>query len=233
LYTAEITVAAKDYDGADGCIFAAPLTAYVDGKEVSGAESSVTVNPDNTVTIRCAFRKGASGSWSEICAFTSQPKGGTAQAGESLRAAWTTNFVPDYFNVEYWDGEMWDQWDCLYAPASGEGDFGFESGVPQTVRFRVAAFIGDAAAAVSNEFTITWEPPVCTAQWKGDTCTVTRKVFEEGVSVFAAGYRDGRQVKAACLTAGDPTAVFNADNVKVFLLDGNLAPIREAMDLKP
>nr|MCR4805653.1 hypothetical protein [Clostridia bacterium] len=155
LYTAEITVAAKDYDGADGCVFTAPLTAYVDGKEVSGTESSVTVNPNNTVTIRCAFRKGASGSWSEIYAFTAQPKGGTAQAGESLRAAWTTNFVPDYFNVEYWDGEMWDQWDCLYAPASGEGGFGFESGVPQTVRFRVAAFIGDAAAAISNEFTIT------------------------------------------------------------------------------
>ncbi len=59
LYTAEITVAAKDYNGVDGCIFANSVTAYIDGAEVTGWDNSVTVNNDNTLTVRYGFRKGA------------------------------------------------------------------------------------------------------------------------------------------------------------------------------
>ena len=59
LYTAEITVAAKDYDGVDGCIFADTVTAYIDGKEVTGWTNSVT-NINNTLTVRYSFRNGAS-----------------------------------------------------------------------------------------------------------------------------------------------------------------------------
>jgi len=58
-YTAEIVVAAKDYDGVDGCVFADNVSAFIDGKEVSGWYNSVTTNDDNTVTIRYEFRKPA------------------------------------------------------------------------------------------------------------------------------------------------------------------------------
>ena len=60
VYTAEITVAAKDYDGVDGCIFANSVTAYIDGKEVTGWDNRVSVNNDNTLTVRYGFRNGAS-----------------------------------------------------------------------------------------------------------------------------------------------------------------------------
>ena len=59
-YTVEIVVAAKDYDGTDGCIFAAEPTVYIDGTEVTGYYNSVTTNNNNTVTVIYEFRKGAS-----------------------------------------------------------------------------------------------------------------------------------------------------------------------------
>lgn len=58
-YAVEIVVDAKDYDGVDGCIFANEVTAYIDGKEVTGWTNSVT-NVNNILTVRYSFRNGAS-----------------------------------------------------------------------------------------------------------------------------------------------------------------------------
>ena len=75
LYTVEITVDAKDYDGTDGCIFADEVTAHIDGKDVTGWSNSVTVNNDNTVTIRYQFRKAAPAPEAPMGVFiTGQPK---------------------------------------------------------------------------------------------------------------------------------------------------------------
>ncbi|MBR5284552.1 MAG: hypothetical protein IKU27_05840, partial [Clostridia bacterium] len=140
LYTAEITVAAKDYDGTDGCIFADAMTAYIDGTKVSGWNNSVTKNNDNTVTIRYSFRKGAA------------------------------------------------------APAA----------------------------------------PSVSSVWEGDSCTVTLESFEEGVSVMAASYENGRMTEVTYLTIIAPSASLSGDTVQVFFLNTvNDTPICEATELHP
>ena len=230
LYTAELTVAAKDYDGVDGCIFANEVTAYIDDMEVTGWTNSVTTNNDNTVTIRYAFRKGASAPEAAVYAFTTQPVGGTVNAGQTLTTYWQTTFIPTDTEIQYWDGKAWDQWDIQQAQ-SADDSYDFVNADPASYRFRIVTYIGSDVVATSDEFTVTWKAPV-SAVWSGDTCTVKLDLAESGVTVIAASYRGGKMVKLEYLTKSDPTATLTGDNVKVFFLkDGTYVPIRKAMEL--
>ena len=155
LYTVEITVGAKDYSGTDGCIFAGEVAAYIDGTAVEGYSNKVTVNGDNTVTIRYTFRKPAQAPDIDLYLFTTQPSGGTLRVGEAHNTAWQTTFIPTRTEIQYWDGEAWDQWDVQY-PTGALDDYDFESAEEASYRFRIVAYIGEEAIAVSNEFVITW-----------------------------------------------------------------------------
>ena len=155
LYTAEITVAAKDYDGVDGCIFANDVTAYIDGTEVTGWSNTVTVNNDNTLTVRYGFRKPASAPIAIPYAFLTQPVGGTVYEGQTHTAYWQTSFIPTDTEIQYWDGEAWDQWNIQQAQAAVDS-YDFVNVDAGSYRFRIVAYIGNDAVATSNEFVITW-----------------------------------------------------------------------------
>ncbi len=156
LYTVEITVSPKDYDGEDGCVFAEEAVAYIDGKEVTGWSNRVTVNNDNTLTVRYQFRKGASAPENILYVFVTQPRGGELKAGETHNASWETSFVPDKAEIQYWDGEEWSQWD-IYEPENASDSYSFESSEAAAYRFRVVVYAEEAAVATSNEFTVSWE----------------------------------------------------------------------------
>ena len=236
MYTAEITVSAVEHDGVDrGCVFADAVTAYIDGKEVTGWNNPVTVNDDNTtVTIRYQFRKGASAPEVEIYVFISQPQSAMLTVGEWHNASWETSFTPTCFNIEYWDGEIWDQWDCLNDPEAPEGDYDFGNDVAETVRFRIVAYMGNTAVATSNEFTITWKEPV-SFTWNGNTCTVALHQQEMHDRILAAAYEDGRLTGAAFINAENSyTANLNGDEVKVFFLNNTYKPECDALlSVKP
>ena len=155
LYTAEITVAAKDYDGVDSCIFANFVTAYIDGKEVTGWSNTVTVNNDNTLTVRYGFRKPASAPIAIPYAFLTQPVGGAVYEGQTHTAYWQTSFIPTDTEIQYWDGEAWDQWDIQQAQAAVDS-YDFVNVDAGSYRFRIVAYIGNDAVTTSNEFVITW-----------------------------------------------------------------------------
>ena len=156
MYTAEITVSAKEYDSVDGCIFADSVTAYIDGKEVTGWSNSVTVNNDNTLTVRYGFRKGASAPTVNPYVFVTRPVGTTVNAGQTHTAYWQTSFIPTQTEIQYWDGEAWDQWD-VQEPEKAIDNYDFVNANAASYRFRIVAYIGNDAVATSNEFVITWE----------------------------------------------------------------------------
>jgi len=229
LYTAEITVSATDYNGVDGCLFADSVTAYIDGAEVTGWDNRVTVNDDdNTVTVRYGFRKGASAPEIQYYFFLDQPTGGEVFVGEALNVNWSTTFIPAKTEIQYWDGEMWDQWDVQY-PENKLDDYDFENINAEAVRFRIAAYLGDKVAAVSSTFAITWREPV-SAAWKGDTCTVTLDQTDIDSTVMAAVYSGGKLMDIVELSAEKPSAELTGDNVKVFFLDGSGRPDRSHVE---
>ena len=88
--------------------------------------------------------------------FTLMPTGGTVNAGESLNVAWQTSFIPTSTEIQYWDGEAWDQWDIQY-PQNALDDYDFESHEAASYRFRIVTYIGNDAVATSNEFVVIWE----------------------------------------------------------------------------
>ena len=223
LYTVEITVAAAVKSGMPVCAFADPVTAYIDGTEVTGWSNTVTVVDDYTVTLRYSFRKPAQAPEVETPkAFLTQPVGGTLQVGDSLNIGWETTFVPEYYNVEYWDGEAWDQWDCIYTDLA-RADHDFENDKVETVRFRIVAYLGGAAAATSNEFTVTWRAPG-SFSWNGNDCTVTVPTLGSGVTAVAVGYRSGRMVSCAFVT-GTSVTLEDCDTVRIFYYNEDFVPV--------
>ena len=202
--------------------FTADPAVYIDGSQPNS--NKITVN-GNTVTIVYTFSKPASAPIVNPYAFTTQPKGGTVSVGETLTAYWQTTFIPTSTEIQYWDGEAWDQWDVQY-PENAEDDYDFEFIEAGSCRFRIVAFVGNEPRATSNEFTVTWKEPV-SAVWSGDSCTVTLEVFEEGVSVMVASYKNGKLEKVEYLTKIEHTVTLTGDTVKVFFLQGNsFAPLR-------
>jgi len=229
LYTAEITVAPKDYSGVDGCIFAGEVTAYIDGTEVTGWSNTVTVNNDNTLTIRYSFRKPAQAPEIEYYFFLDQPSGGEVFAGEALNVSWSTTWIPTKTEIQYWDGQAWDQWDVQY-PENKQDDYDFENVDAGSVQFRIVAYVGNEPRATSNEFIVTWKDPV-SAVWSGDSCTVKLDLTESGVTVIAVSYRNGKMVKLEYLTKSDHTAVLTGDQVKIFYLyEATYLPVRKAAE---
>ena len=146
-YYALITVAP-----ASGVVFADAenMTAYIDGNILPGVEVK-----NNKVIIPVIIRKPASAPEMTIYAFTTQPSGGTVNAGESLNVAWQTSFIPTSTEIQYWDGAAWDQWDIQY-PQNALDDYDFESHEAASYRFRIVTYIGNDAVATSNEFVINW-----------------------------------------------------------------------------
>ena len=155
-YYALITVASAKTSGADVAKFAdiENLTVYLDGNVLDAAAVE-----DNKVTIPVIIRKPSSAPEMTIYAFITQPSGGTVNAGESLNVAWQTSFIPTSTEIQYWDGEAWDQWDIQY-PQNALDDYDFESHEAASYRFRIVAYIGSDVVATSNEFAIAWEEAV-------------------------------------------------------------------------
>ena len=58
--------------------------------------------------------------------------------------------------IQIWDGAAWDQFDMQY-PETAEEDYDFGGLDAGTYRFRIVAYVGGDAMAISNEFPITWE----------------------------------------------------------------------------
>ena len=159
-YQVEIVVASAQYNGDDLSRFADDMTVYIDGTQLSYLDRVNVI--DNKVVILYKFRNPAAAPEAEDYRFITQPTGAAVGVGDSHNANWRTNFIPQYFNIEYWDGAIWDQWDCINEPESGEGDYDFTNNVAENYRFRIVAYIGNDAVATSNEFIITWGTPAAT-----------------------------------------------------------------------
>ncbi len=167
-YYALITVAP-----AEGVVFADAenMTAYIDGNILPGVEIE-----NNKVIIPVIIRKPASAPIGNPYVFLTQPQGGTVMVGEALNTPWETSFIPTRNEIQYWDGEDWDQWDVQY-PQNALDDYDFESVDAAIYRFRIVAYIGSDAVATSNEFAIAWkesahECVVLPESGQGATCTV-------------------------------------------------------------
>lgn len=232
LYTVQITVDAKANNGVDSCFFADQVTAYIDGTEVTGWSNKVTTNDDNTVTIRYAFRKPAQAPTVQYYFFSDLPTGGEVFVGEALNVSWSTTWIPTKTEIQYWDGQMWDQWYVQY-PANELDDYDFEWHDAESYTFRLVAYVGNDPRAISGEFTVTWKEPVSVVQ-RGNSYDVTLEKAESGIIVMAAGYQNGKMTKAICLTEQNPTAVLTGDEVKVFFLKaGTYIPARNALESQP
>jgi len=177
-YQVEIVVAAVQAGGVDMVQFADAnaLTILVNGSQISYL-TPVTVE-DNKVTIQYTFRNPAAAPEIELYTFTTQPVGGEVMAGEAHNTAWETNFLPTSNEIQYWDGEAWDQWD-VQTPQNALDDYDFESVDHATHRFRIAAYVGDEIVATSNEFVITWN---CAHTGGTATCTAQAVCTECGQS---------------------------------------------------
>ena len=147
-YYALITVAP-----ATGAVFADAETIDV---TVNGSELDSVEIKDGKLLVYVIIRKPASAPEMSIYAFITQPSGGTVNAGESLNVAWQTSFIPTSTEIQYWDGEAWDQWD-IQSPQNALDDYDFESHEAASYRFRIVTYIGNDAVATSNEFVIVWE----------------------------------------------------------------------------
>ena len=175
-YCLAIRIVSVKSNGVDLVQFANNVKAYVNGKEVTeyGRWDGVKVE-GNTVTVYYTFRNMAQAPEVETYSFISQPVGGELKPGESHNTPWQTNFLPTTTEIQYWDGKAWDQWDVQY-PQSPLDDYDFESKEAASYRFRIVAYVGNAAVATSNEFTVTWKAAVhiCTGvkqNGKEATCT--------------------------------------------------------------
>ena len=147
-YYALITVAP-----ATGAVFADAETIDV---TVNGSELGSVEIENGKLLIYVIIRKPSSAPIVNPYVFTTQPSGGTVNAGESLNVAWQTSFIPTSTEIQYWDGEAWDQWDIQY-PQNALDDYDFESHEAASYRFRIVTYIGNDAVATSNEFVIVWE----------------------------------------------------------------------------
>ena len=163
--------------------------------------------------------------------FITQPVGGTLPVGESINVGWETSFVPDYYDIQYWDGSAWDQWDCINGPEKPFANHDFENSTTETVRFRIVAYLDGWIEAVSDEFTITWHAPAA-FQWSGENCTVTVPTLGSGVTAMAAGYKNGKLVACADAT-GTSVTLKGCDTVRVFYYNKDFVPVYpEAKDTR-
>ena len=224
LYTAEITIAAKDYDGTDGCIFADVLTAYIDGTRVEGWSNSVTKNNDNTVTIRYGFRKGASAPEITPYLFITQPQGGTLTVGQAHNTTWQTTFIPTKTEIQYWDGEAWDQWD-VQTPENAVDDYDFQYDEAAIYQFRVITYVNDIVVATSNTFTIKWQ--------SSHTCSNPQKQNGKSATCTVNGWKD--YYKCSCgklyTNSNCTTEIINLESWKIG--DGKIAAAHKYGTLKP
>ena len=221
----QVTIVVKATAQAD---FTADPTVYIDGTQLGWR--NVTVDGD-TITIVYAFSKPASAPEVEIYAFLTQPAGGEVFVGEALNIGWKTTFVPTETEIQYWDGEDWDQWDMQY-PESQQDDYDFENVEAETLRFRVAARVDAETVILSNEFSVTWKH-TASAAWSGSSCTVTLEQEETGVDVIVVSYDDsGKMENVVYLTVDDPSAIVTGAKIKVFYLkDDTYAPVRKNAEI--
>ena len=90
--------------------------------------------------------------------FVLQPVNKTVAVGDSVNIIWSTNYIPDSTEIQYWDGEAWDQWDTQ-TPLAQQDDYDFTNDVVGEVRFRLVATSAADGTAISDEFIINWVEP--------------------------------------------------------------------------
>ncbi|MBR6812015.1 MAG: hypothetical protein IKM51_01420, partial [Oscillospiraceae bacterium] len=120
-----------------------------------------------------------------------QPQGGLLNVDEALNVTWETSFIPDMYNIQYWDGSAWDQRDCINGPEVRYSDHDFQNNIEETVRFRIVATLGDDVEVRSRPFSITWGSPV-SCQWNDTECTVTLENKNIDGTVVASVYENGK-----------------------------------------
>jgi hypothetical protein len=138
------------------------------------------------------------------------------------------NFNPSRTEVQEWNGSAWVCIDTVQSN-NGSAQYGVQNMEGATRRFRIVAYVGGEAKAISNEFTITWKESV-SAVWKGDTCTVTLEQPDLCETVMAAVYDDGQLVDIVKLTKKNPTAKLTGFLVKVFFVDDSNHPARSHVE---
>ena len=140
----------------EGFRFTDDLEFYINDKVVTpyGYWDNVVVD-GNTVTAYYTFRNAASAPEIESYQFTISPSGATLKAGQTINGFWQTNFLPDMTEIQYWDGESWDQWDVQYSENTLDS-YDFVSVDAGTYEFRITAYMGSEIVATSEAFTITW-----------------------------------------------------------------------------
>ena len=233
-YKVEIKVISAMVGNTNTSRFVSPVSAYVNGRQVvENADGDAVYANATTIYIFYTFPKGASAP-DVPREFLFQPTGGTVYVDGAFNTAWETSFIPDRFDIMYWDeaaGE-WDQYDCAEGPGSCSWDHDFQESDAGTMTFRIDAWLNGRVVASSRTFTVTWRHTV-SAQWSGDSCTATLDKVEEDVMVLAAVYKEGRLVETVFLSASKLSAVLSGgDTVRVyFMSDDGYKALRDFMEI--
>ena len=189
---------------------------------------------DSACYVYYTFPEGASAPVDLPKLFVTQPQGTTVGQKRQYTARWKTSFVPEMTEIQYWDGQAWDQWDVQY-PEQAADSYTFVNSEEGScmMKFRLAAYLGGTVAAYSHNFTITWGE-VVSSSWSDSGCEISLETVGSGVSVLVVSYEAGKMVKAEYLTVSDSSALFTGDNVKVLILDDTTyAPCCAAAEIKP
>ena len=234
-YRVEIKVIPTQLNGANVCKFTSPVSAYIDGKQVTQqGDWDMVYASDSACYVYYTFPNGTSAPADIPKFFVTQPQGTTVGQKRQYTARWKTSFIPEMTEIQYWDGQAWDQWDVQY-PEQAADSYTFvnpEEGSCM-MKFRLAAYLGGTVAAYSHNFTITWGE-VVSSSWSDSGCEVSLETVGSGVSVLVVSYEAGKMVKAEYLTVSDPSALLTGDNVKVLILDDTTyAPCCAAAEIKP
>ena len=231
-YKVEIKLIPAKISNVNVSKFVSPVRAYINGEEVTERfDWDAVYSSNNSVYVYYTFFEGAAAP--EVGANVSgfvQADFGTVKPSAALYSTNDTEHTNPLYTADIGsavkNGDRFDWAFTISGVPAGTYDLvitkdGHQNSVQQITVSSTNKNVGVIDLSV-----------LATSTWSGDSCTVTLEVFEEGVSVMVASYKNGKLEKVEYLTVEDPTAILTGDNVKVFFLDDETyAPIRKAMEM--
>lgn len=232
-YKVEIKLVPTQLGGADVCKFAETVAGYINGEQVTERlDWDAVYASEKVVYLYYTFADGAA----VPKIFRKQPQSVSVPVEGEPNITWETSFVPKETEIQYWDGQAWDQWD-VWEPLGMLDGYDFKNPDQENgncfMKFRIAAQVNKKTVIYSQVFSIAWGE-VLSHSWSGDDCTVTIETVGGGIAAMVVSYEGGKLSKVEYLTVSDPTAIVSGDDVKVFFLDEEqYAPVLEAAILTP